>query len=62
MSDLLAALGLVLVIEGLLYAAAPERMKRMAAAIQPVPPSALRVGGVLAAILGLGVVWLVRRA
>jgi uncharacterized protein YjeT (DUF2065 family) len=62
MDDLLAALGLVLVIEGLLYAAAPERMKRMAAAIQPIPPAALRAGGVLAAVLGLGVVWLVRRA
>lgn len=61
MNDLFAALGLVLVIEGLLYAAAPERMKRMAAAVQPVPPGALRIGGILAALLGLGVVWLVRR-
>ena len=62
MSDLFAALGLVLVIEGLLYAIAPERMKRMAAAVQPIPPSALRVGGIAAAVLGLIVVWLVRRA
>jgi len=62
MNDLLAALGLVLVIEGLLYAAAPERMKRMAAAVQPIPPGVLRIGGFLAALLGLGVVWLVRRA
>ena len=62
MNDLLAALGLVLVIEGLLYAAAPERMKRMAAAIQPIPPGALRVGGIAAAALGLILVWLVRQA
>ena len=62
MNDLFAALGLVLVIEGVLYAAAPERMKRMAAAVQPIPPGALRVGGIVAACLGLGVVWLVRRA
>lgn len=61
MGDFLAALGLVLVIEGVLYAAAPERMKRMAAAIQPVPPAALRIGGLAAAMLGLGLVWLVRR-
>jgi uncharacterized protein YjeT (DUF2065 family) len=61
MGDFLAALGLVLVIEGVLYAAAPERMKRMAAAIQPIPPSALRIGGLVAAMLGLGVVWLARR-
>lgn len=62
MGDFLAALGLVLVIEGVLYAAAPERMKRMAAAIQPVPPAALRIGGLVAAMLGLGLVWLVRRS
>ncbi|MGE0095487.1 MAG: DUF2065 domain-containing protein [Alphaproteobacteria bacterium] len=62
MGDLLAAFGLVLVIEGLLYAAAPERMKRMAAAIQPVPAAALRTGGIAAAVLGLILVWLVRRA
>ena len=62
MSDFFAALGLVLVIEGVLYAVAPERMKRMAAVVQPIPLSALRVGGIAAAVLGLIVVWLVRRA
>lgn len=62
MTDLLSALGLVLVIEGLLYAAAPERMKRMMAAAQAVPSGALRAGGIVAALIGLSVVWLVRRA
>lgn len=62
MRDFFAALGLVLVIEGLLYAAAPERMKRMMASVQAIPPSALRVGGIVAAVAGLAVVWLVRRA
>ena len=62
MDDLLSALGLVLVIEGLLYAAAPDGMKRMMAAAQAVPSQALRAGGILAAVVGLAVVWLIRRA
>ncbi len=62
MEDFWAALGLVMVIEGVLYAAAPEGMKRMMAAAQSLPAGALRLGGLLAAGLGLTVVWLVRGA
>ncbi len=62
MEDFWAALGLVMVIEGVLYAAAPEGMKRMMAATQSLPAGALRLGGLLAAGLGLTVVWLVRGA
>lgn len=60
MSDFLAALGLVFVIEGVLYAAAPDGMKRLMAASQALPAGALRAGGLGAAILGVVVVWLVR--
>ncbi len=62
MEDFWAALGLVMVIEGVLYAAAPEGMKSMMAAAQSLPAGALRLGGLLAAGLGLTVVWLVRGA
>jgi uncharacterized protein YjeT (DUF2065 family) len=62
MDDLWAALGLVLVIEGVLYAVAPAGMKRMMAAAQAVPEGALRAGGLAAAILGVGIVWLARQA
>ncbi len=62
MGDLWAALGLVLVVEGVLYAAAPGGMKRMMAAAQAVPDGVLRAGGLAAAALGVGVVWLVRQA
>lgn len=60
MDDLVTALGLVLVLEGLLYAAAPEGMKRLMAAGQVMSPAALRRGGLAAALCGLFVVWLVR--
>ena len=42
MSDILAALGLVLVLEGALYALFPEFMKRMAAQAQLIPGDTLR--------------------
>ena len=60
MTDLLTAFGLVLVIEGLLYAAFPEQMRRMVVAILELPGSALRMGGLVAACSGLLIVWLVR--
>ena len=59
-SDLATALGLVLVIEGLLLALMPEALKRVVAEILTQPARTLRVGGLVSAIAGLAVVWLVR--
>jgi uncharacterized protein YjeT (DUF2065 family) len=60
-SDLATALGLVLVIEGVLYALFPDGMKRAAARAARVSPQALRLAGLCAACAGVAVVWLVRR-
>ena len=60
MSDLIAALGLVLVIEGLLYALAPATARRVAEAARTVSHEALRLAGVLAVAAGVLIVWLVR--
>lgn len=60
MIDLLTALGLVLVIEGVLYALAPDAMRRLAARAALLPSEALRTGGVAAAVAGVGLVWLLR--
>ena len=60
MTDILAALGLVLVLEGALYALFPEFMKRMAAQAQIVPGDTLRTVGVIAAGFGVALVWMVR--
>jgi hypothetical protein len=57
---LLTALGLVFVIEGLAYALFPEGAQRLAALAQSIPPSSLRRGGLIAAVTGAGLVWLVR--
>jgi uncharacterized protein YjeT (DUF2065 family) len=61
MRDLGTALALVLVIEGILYALFPEGMKRIAARSVLVPPHALRGAGLLAACIGVLLVWLLRR-
>ena len=62
MTDLLTALALVLVIEGIAWAAFPEAMKRMMAQVLVMPPDLLRGVGLFMAILGLGGIWLVRAA
>ncbi len=59
-SDLGTALGLVLVIEGVLLALFPERLARMTVLLLQAPGDRLRWGGIAAALLGLLVVWLVR--
>lgn len=60
MNDLLAALGLALVIEGVVYAGFPRGMKRMILSALELPDSALRAGGLALAATGLFIVWLVR--
>jgi uncharacterized protein YjeT (DUF2065 family) len=60
MIDFIAALGLVLVIEGLVFAAFPAASKRAIAMMLETPESQLRAVGVVSAVLGLIVVWLVR--
>lgn len=60
MSDLVAALGLVLVIEGLLWAAFPSLTMRILQAVGEAPEPALRLFGVGAIALGVLIVWLVR--
>ena len=60
MTDFLAAVGLVLVIEGLLWAVSPRLGMRMLTLAAGVPEQALRVSGAVAIAAGVGVVWLVR--
>jgi uncharacterized protein YjeT (DUF2065 family) len=60
MSDLVVALGLVLVIEGLALAAMPGAMRRAMEAIERLPDLPLRLSGLGGALLGLLIVWLIR--
>lgn len=60
MTDFVVAIGLVLVIEGVLYALFPSAMQRMLADVLTRPPQLLRTGGLIAACVGVGIVWLAR--
>jgi len=58
--DFLAAIGLVLVIEGLVYGGFPTLARKLATEVLSMPENALRIGGLAAIAIGVGVVWLVR--
>jgi uncharacterized protein len=60
MRDLGTGLALVLVIEGIVYALFPEGMKHLAQRSIQVQPQMLRASGLLAAALGVVIVWLLR--
>ncbi|MEO1280674.1 MAG: DUF2065 domain-containing protein [Pseudomonadota bacterium] len=60
MSDLIAAIGLVFVIEGLLWALFPNYAMRMLEAASEMGETALRYSGLVAVCLGVVIVWLVR--
>ncbi len=60
MKDVATAIGLILALEGALYALFPDFMKRMAAQVIQSPGDSLRVAGVVSAAIGVALVWLVR--
>jgi uncharacterized protein len=60
MTDFLTALALVLVIEGLILAILPHRLRQIVAMLEAMPPETLRLGGLVAAALGVFFVWLLR--
>ena len=53
MTDLGAALGLALVIEGAAYALFPREMKRLVALLVTQPEGFVRLAGLAAALIGL---------
>ena len=60
MYDFLVALGLVFAIEGLIFAAFPTTAKRAMASVIETPETALRLVGIVSAVAGVVVIWLVR--
>jgi uncharacterized protein YjeT (DUF2065 family) len=60
MSEFIVAIGLVLVIEGLLFAGFPAAVKRLAASAIDSPEGSLRLAGIASAVIGIAVIWLVR--
>ncbi|ALJ34915.1 DUF2065 domain-containing protein [Azospirillum brasilense] len=62
MTDFLTALALVLVIEGVLYALFPSAMRRLIVEALTMPENRLRAVGLVTAVAGVGLVWLLRGA
>ncbi|QCI65791.1 DUF2065 domain-containing protein [Phreatobacter stygius] len=60
MKDFLTALGLVLVIEGILLAALPMRVRQALEIMRLTPIQQLRIIGLVSAALGLAVIWWMR--
>lgn len=57
---LLQGVAVVLAIEGLVYAIAPGLMRRALASLAEAPEARLRIGGLIAATLGIGLAWLLK--
>jgi uncharacterized protein len=60
LGDALTALGLVLVIEGLIFAAAPDSARRALTLMLTQPAALLRILGMVSMVAGLALVWVVR--
>jgi len=58
--DFFAAIGLVLVVEGLVYGGFPGFAKKLAGEVLSMPENVLRIAGLAAIAVGVGIVWLVR--
>ena len=57
MKELIIAIGLLLFIEGMLYALFPSKMKNMLKIIEQLPDNQLRISGLIFSIIGFVIVW-----
>ena len=61
MHDLFVALALVLVIEGLLYAAFPRQMRSLVERMTQFTDISLRQIGLFTAALGVALIWIIKK-
>ena len=60
-ADFLIGVGILFVIEGLMFAAAPQWLKRAMKSALETPDAVLRAAGIGSAVVGLILIWLIRR-
>jgi len=58
--DLLVGVGIMLVLEGLLFTALPNWMRSAMKSVLSSPDNLLRAVGLVSAVVGLILIWLVR--
>jgi uncharacterized protein YjeT (DUF2065 family) len=61
MLDLVAALGLALAVEGLLFAAFPDKVRKAMYEAAHTPTDRMRLVGIVSAVLGVLIVFAARR-
>ena len=61
MKELIIAIGLLLFIEGMLYALFPSKMKNMLKIVERLPINQLRISGLFFALIGFVIVWYFKR-
>ena len=60
MRELIIAFGLLLFIEGILYALFPSKMKSMLKKMEMIKDSQLRSGGLVFAVIGFIIIWYIK--
>ena len=60
MNELVIAFGLLLFIEGMLYAIFPAKMKNMLRKLENLKESQLRTGGLIFAIIGFIIIYYIK--
>jgi len=61
MKEIIIAIGLLLFIEGMLFALFPSKIKNMLKLIEKFPINQLRISGLLFALIGFLIVWYTKR-
>ena len=60
MKELIIAFGLILFVEGILYALFPSKMKNMLLKLNETSDNQLRKGGLIFAIIGFAIIWYIK--
>jgi len=60
MNELIIAFGLLLFIEGLLYALFPSKMKTMLIKLQTIDENKLKTGGLVFAFIGILIIYITK--
>ena len=61
MIDFLSAIGLVLILEGLLLFSSPKRLKKILQIVTIYPENKIRIIGGVSVLLGIVLLWIIRK-